>query len=177
MYKNDRGRRFVEVTFAGGFGVLPKGHAVAWGDLDNDGDQDLFEQLGGFFPGDEFANAFWENPGSGNNWVTLRLEGRRANRFGIGGRIEAQIREGDQRRSVHLLVGSGGSFGASSLQQEMGLGRAGVIDRLIVRWPKPGETRAYDNVAVNRFYRVVEGEPELRPLDVSPIRLGAASSG
>jgi hypothetical protein len=177
MYKNDRGRRFVEVTFAGGFGVLPKGHGVAWGDLDNDGDQDLFEELGGFYPGDEFANAFWENPGSGNNWVTLRLEGRRANRFGIGGRIEAQIREGDERRSVHVLVGSGGSFGASSLQQEIGLGRAAVIDKLIVRWPKPGETRVYEKVAVNRFYRVVEGEPKLQPLNVPPIRLGAATSG
>ena len=75
-------------------------------------------------------------PGSANNWITLRLEGRRANRFGIGARIEAQVREGGERRSVHVLVGSGGSFGASSLQQEIGLGRATVIDKLIVRWPQ-----------------------------------------
>ncbi len=177
VYKNDRGRRFVEVTFAGGFGLLPKGHGVAWGDLDNDGDQDIFEQLGGFYPGDEFTNVLFENPGPGGNWITLRLEGRRANRSGIGGRIEAQVREGGERRSIHVVVGSGGSFGASSLQQEIGLGAATVIDQLIVRWPRPGETRVYANVAVNRFYRVVEGNPELEPIAMKPLRLGAATGG
>ena len=118
MYKNDRGRRFVEVTFAGGFGVLPKGHGVAWGDLDNDGDQDIFEQLGGFYPGDEFTNALFENPGPAGNWITLRLEGRRANRSGIGGRIEAQVqrgrraaldpRRGGKRRLVRRLQPAAG---------------------------------------------------------------------
>jgi hypothetical protein len=177
MYKNDHGRRFVEVTFAGGFGALPKGHGVAFGDLDNDGDQDLFHQLGGFFPGDEAASALFENPGPAGNWVTLRLEGRRANRYGIGGRIEAQITERGERRSVHVLVGSGGSFGASSLEQEIGLGAATRIDRLIVRWPRPGETRTYEDVAVNRVYRVVEGEPALRPIEVARLHLGTTSGG
>ena len=52
-----------------------------------------------------------------------------------------------------------------------------MIDKLIVRWPRPGETRVYENVAVNRFYRVVEGEPKLEPLTVKPLRLGAATGG
>jgi hypothetical protein len=178
MYKNDRGRRFVEVTFVGGFGVLPKGHGVAWGDLDNDGDQDLFEQLGGFFPGDEAANALWENPGTpGNHWITLRFEGHRANRFGVGGQVEAQVDDDGERRSIFVQIGSGGSFGASSLQQEIGLGHAKTIDRLIVRWPKPGETRVFEKVAVDRVYRVVEGEAKLQPIAVKTIHLGAPTGG
>ena len=42
------GKGFVDVTSAGGFGNIQKGHGVAFADLDNDGDQDVFEQLGGF---------------------------------------------------------------------------------------------------------------------------------
>ncbi|HVR30405.1 MAG TPA: CRTAC1 family protein [Thermoanaerobaculia bacterium] len=173
MYRGEHGR-FVDVTFAGGFGLLPKGHGVAFGDIDNDGDQDLFHQLGGFFPGDEFANALFENPGPAGSWVTLRLEGRRANRFGVGGRIEVQVLDGGVARSIHVLVGSGGSFGASSLQQEIGLGGAERIERLIVRWPRPGGTQVFEQVEVGRFYRVIEGESELQPIDLPRIKLGAS---
>ncbi len=52
MYRNRWGRSFVDVSFAGGFGHLQKGHSVVFADLDNDGDQDIFEQMGGIFPGD-----------------------------------------------------------------------------------------------------------------------------
>jgi hypothetical protein len=54
MYWNIDGRRFVDVTMASGLGHLQKGHAVVFADLDLDGDQDIFEQLGGAYLGDEF---------------------------------------------------------------------------------------------------------------------------
>ena len=47
MYRNQRGLRFADVSVAGGFSHLQKGHGVAFADLDNDGDQDIFEQMGG----------------------------------------------------------------------------------------------------------------------------------
>jgi hypothetical protein len=121
------------VSFAGGFAHLQKGHGVAFGDLDNDGDQDLFHQLGGFYPGDAYANALFENPGFGSAWVTLRLEGRSANRFGVGARIAVQVREPEGTRTIHVLAGSGGSFGGSSMQQEIGLGRAVAIEEIQIR--------------------------------------------
>ena len=52
MYRNVGGERFVDVTYAGGFGHLQKGHGIAFGDVDHDGDQDVFEQMGGGYPGD-----------------------------------------------------------------------------------------------------------------------------
>jgi len=77
-YRNLGDGRFEDVTFASGLGHLQKGHAVAFGDVDNDGDQELFQQLGGAFPFDKFGNALYDNPGSDNAWIVLRLEGRGA---------------------------------------------------------------------------------------------------
>ncbi len=173
MYRNDGGRRFQDVTFSGGFGQLQKGHGVAFGDLDGDGDQDLFEQLGGAFPYDGYRNALWQNPGSDNAWIVLRLEGRKANRFGVGARIEVRVGQGETRRSVYVVAGTGGSFGGSSLQQEIGLGKADAIERITIVWPGSKTRQSFENVAPNRYYRLIEGRAELEPVEVPRIHLGA----
>ena len=159
------------MTFAGGFGHLQKGHGVAFGDVDNDGDQDLLHQLGGFFPGDSFANALYENPTSGTSWITLRLRGREANSYGVGARIEVKVWEGGKRRSVHVVAGSGGSFGGSSMQQEIGLGASDRIEEIRIRWPGSGTIQIFRNVAVNRVYRAVEGSRKLQPVDLPVLHL------
>ncbi len=178
---HNTGGRFEEVTNASGMGHLQKGHGVAFGDLDNDGDQDLFHQLGGFYPGDAFSNALFENPTlpAGNgvvHWITLRLVGVKANRFGVGARIEVRVREAGKSRSIHLLAGSGGSFGGSSFQQEIGLGRAEAIEEVIVRWPggprTPGTVDRIATPTLDRFYKLVEGSATLVPLEAPRLVLG-----
>ncbi len=172
MFRHEGGLAWADVTFAGGFGHLQKGHGVAFGDVDNDGDQDLFHQLGGFFPGDAYANALFENPGPAGAWIALRLEGKKANPMGLGARIEVRVRDGETSRSVHALAGSGGSFGGSSLQQEIGLGRIDAIEEVVIRWPGSGTVQRFAAPAANRFYRAIEGEPSLEPVDLPRIRLG-----
>ncbi|MFQ5527583.1 MAG: FG-GAP-like repeat-containing protein [Thermoanaerobaculia bacterium] len=175
VYRNASGRAFEDVTFVGGFGHLQKGHGIAFGDLDNDGDQDVYHQLGGAFPYDEYGNALFENPGGEAGWIVLRLEGREANRRAIGARVEVVIRGADgEPSSVHHLVGSGGSFGASSLQAEIGLGGAAAIERIEIRWPGSDTHQIFREVEMRRFYRAVEGKPELELLELPPIRLGGA---
>src|SRR6187399_1465658 len=80
MYLNRGGTSFADVTTAGGFGHLQKGHGVAFGDIDNDGDQDIYEDMGGAFSGDTAFNVLYENPGFSNHWLTLKLEGVQSNR-------------------------------------------------------------------------------------------------
>jgi ASPIC/UnbV protein/VCBS repeat protein len=175
MYRNDAGRAFQDVSAAGGFGHLQKGHGIAFGDLDNDGDQDLLEQMGGAFPYDTFYNSLYENPGNGNTWITLRLTGTKANRFGVGARIEVAVRDGERSRSIHVLAGTGGSFGASSVQQEIGLGNAKAIDSITIRWPGSGTVQTFRNVAPNRVYDMVEGRPTLSPVKLPRLRLGSGT--
>lgn len=71
----------------------------------------------------------------------------------------------DGSRDIYALVGSGGSFGGSSLQQEIGLGDAVAIREIEVEWPGSGLVERFGDVALDRIYRVREGEGALEPVD------------
>jgi len=173
MFRNAGGKLFQDVTTSGGFGHLQKGHGVAWGDIDNDGDQDIFETIGGAYEGDAFQSVLFHNPGHSNNWVTLRLRGVRSNRDAIGARVELQVSEGKEERKIHNLVSSGGSFGSSSLQQEIGLGRATSIPRITIQWPLPEKpTQVLTNVPVNCVVEIKEGDADFRIITQKQFALG-----
>jgi hypothetical protein len=162
MFRNRGGREFVDVTTAGGFGHLQKGHAVAFADLDNDGDQDVFEQMGGAFPGDAFANTLYENPGFDGAWLKLSLVGTESNRSAIGARVRVDVVERGATRSVHAHVSTGGSFGSGPLRREIGLGAAERIESLEVRWPTTGAVQVFRDVPLRRWLEIREGDDTLR---------------
>ncbi len=172
MYRNDAGQRFVDVTTAGGFGHLQKGHGVAFADLDNDGDQDVFEQMGGGLLGDRYRAALYENPGFGNRWIAIRLVGTCSNRSAIGARIRVEVVERGRPRSIYRHVSSGGSFGANPLRQTIGLGRAERITRLEIVWPTSELTQTFEDVALDQHVEIVEGDDTLRRLDLARLTLG-----
>jgi hypothetical protein len=180
MFRSVEGKRFEEVTLPGGFGHLQKGHATAFADFDRDGDQDIYMVLGGAVPGDRFTSALFENPGwRGSAWIRLSLEGRSANRSAIGARVELEVV--DPRgglRTIRRTVGTGGSFGAGSLELQVGLGRAVRVRELRIRWPDAARsTDAHPGLEVNRTYRVTQGqspvELERPPLPFRKVPLGA----
>jgi hypothetical protein len=171
MFRNDGGKRFQDVTTSGGFGNLQKGHGVSFGDIDNDGDQDIYEDMGGAFTGDAAHNVLFENPGHDNHWITLKLEGVQSNRAAIGARIRAVVTSATGEHSYYKTVGTGGSFGASPLRQEMGLGQATGIARIEIFWPRTGKTQVLTGLAMDRFYKVKEGEAQARLWDLKSFRL------
>jgi hypothetical protein len=172
MYLNRRGEQFVDVTTAGGFGHLQKGHAVAFADFDHDGDQDVFEQMGGAFPGDRFHDAFYENPGFGNHWITVRLTGTKSNQSAIGARICVETTEQGETQRIYRHVNSGGSFGASPLRQTIGLGSAERINKLEVYWPTSDTTQSFSQVPMDEHFSIVEGRDDLEPIKVKRLKLG-----
>ena len=173
MYRNRGGTGFSDVTSAGGFGHLQKGHGIAFADLDNDGDQDVFVQMGGFFLGDKYYNALFENPGFGNHWISIRLVGVRSNRSAIGARIHLQVTENGKQRSIYKHVDSGGSFGANPLRQTIGLGKASRIEILEVYWPTTKRTQTFRDLPVDGFIQITEGMEQFKPLELKKLKLGS----
>jgi hypothetical protein len=173
LMKNEGGRSFVDVTRQSGTGCLHKGHGVAFADLDRDGDQDLVVEVGGMVPTDRHASLLFENPGNGHHWLGVRLVGVKSNRLGVGARITLTAGGREGRLEIHRLVGSGGSFGASPFEQEIGLGDDDRITRLEIWWPASGLRQAFADVPPDRFIQVVEGEPAYTVLRRPAFRLGA----
>ena len=165
MFRNAAGQFFQDVTTSGGFGHLQKGHGVAFGDLDHDGDQDVFAVMGGAFAGDLAPNVLFENPGHGNHWIKLRLEGVRSNRSAIGARIKVNLETPNGDRKVYATVSSGSSFGASSLKREIGLGQATSILSIEIIWPGGGEAQVFQEIELDQFLHIREGDPLPRVLE------------
>jgi tetratricopeptide (TPR) repeat protein len=165
LFRNQDGKRFVDVTVQSGTGHLQKGHGIAFGDYDGDGDQDIFLHVGGAVPGDTYNNVLFRNPGNGAHWLRVKLVGRKTNRAAIGARIKAVIVEPNQRpRAVHRVVTSGGSFGASSFQQNIGMGRADRVKTLEIWWPTSGIRQTFRDIVANQAIEIVETQNSYKRL-------------
>lgn len=160
LLHNINGQKFVDVTKASGTGHLQKGHAIALCDIDQDGDNDIYAEFGGFFTGDAYWNAYFQNPGNGNQWVSLKLQGVKANRSAIGGQIKVIVTDGNTQRAIYTRISTGASYGCSSLQQLVGLGKANNIESIEVTWP--GETKAvvYHHFATRKAYLIKQDNPD-----------------
>ena len=169
MFKNVGGRRFAEITGTSGTGHLQKGHGVACGDWDRDGDVDLFVETGGAVNGDKYHNVLFQNPGQGNHWLTVKLVGKKTNRAAIGARIKV-VTAGEKPLTVHRHVSSGSSFGANPLQQTIGLAKAERVALLEIHWPTSGTTQVFRDIAANQAIEVTEFATEYRQLDWKPLK-------
>jgi hypothetical protein len=170
MFRNINGEKFVDVTSSARVGHIQKGHAVSFADVDNDGDQDVHIHMGGAFPGDAYQNSFFLNPGQNdNNWIGLILEGVKSNRSAIGTRIKITFKENGISRSVYRDVNSGGSFGASPLRREIGLGSAKKIDQIEIRWHGSNDTQIFNDVMINQFIKIREGRDEIIPVSLNKL--------
>jgi len=175
VYRNAGGTGFDDVTMAGGFGHVQKGHGVAFGDLNNNGDQDLYVQMGGAYPGDEFGNLLLENPGFQNHWIGIKLVGQTSNRSAIGCRIRVDVVEKERPRSIYKWVNSGGSFGANPLQQQIGLGRATAVERIEILWPTTGALQVIGGVDADQFIEITEGVDGYRQRALKSFPFAAAT--
>ena len=157
LFRNQGGKRFVDVTASSGTGELHKGHGVAFADLENSGHEDLVEVVGGAVPGDRHALRVFKNPGNDNDWITLKLVGVKSNRAAIGARIKLTVdNRGEGERFIYRTVGSGGSFGASPLQQHIGLGKNARLKNIEIWWPASNTRQTFSGVAKNQFIEIKE---------------------
>jgi hypothetical protein len=168
MFKNVEGRRFAEITGTSGTGHLQKGHGVACGDWDRDGDVDVFIETGGAVNGDKYHNILFQNPGQGNHWLTVKLTGKKTNRAAIGARIKV-VTAGLKPLTIYRHVSSGSSFGANPLEQTIGLAKAERVARLEIYWPTSGTTQVFRDIAADQAIAITELEETYRPVASRPV--------
>ena len=148
---NDRGKRFVNVSAESGEVFQQKWAArgMAVGDIDNDGKLDVVVT--------ENDGPAWilrnETP-THNHWITLKLEGIKSNRDGIGARIKITTGAGDQ----YATVTTAGSYQSSSDKRaHFGLGAANMVIQAEIRWPS-GVTQVLKNVPADQILTVREAD-------------------
>jgi hypothetical protein len=137
--RNDGGDRFSEVTWLSGTRVF-NGWGCAFADFDNDGDQDLVVGSG------SGVKLFRNDTKNGNNWLEVRVIGKRANRTGIGARVT--VTQGKSRQ-IREVEGGKGTMSQNSLIQHFGFGlsdapitvevRFGPKSRKVLRDVKPNQ--------------------------------------
>jgi len=131
---------------------------------------DILIEMGGAVPGDKFRNILFQNPGQGNNSLTVKLIGKKTNRAAIGARIKV-VTDGTPPLTVHRQVSSGSSFGASPLQQTIGVGKAQTVATLEIYWPTSKSTQVFHNLTVNQFIEITEFATDYRKLERKRITL------
>jgi len=171
MFRNVDGRRFEDVTTSSGTGHLQKGHGVSFADWDDDGDVDLFVQVGGQTPADKAHNLLFQNPGNDHHWIKLKLVGTQTNRAAIGARIRVDIEAEDgPARSIYRTVGNNSSFGGNSLVQSIGLQGATRVAELTVTWPVSRTTQTFRDLAADQSIEITEGRADYRRRPTPPSR-------
>ncbi len=170
MFKNVQGKRFAEITGTSRTGHLQKGHGVACGDWDRDGDVDILIETGGAIDGDRYHNILFQNPNRTNRSLTVRLVGVKTNRSAFGARIKL-VTAGEKPLTVYRHVSTGSSFGANPLEQTIGLGRADQVDTLEIHWPTSRTNQVFHGVAAGQSIEITEFQNEYRRIPSKQVPL------
>lgn len=174
LFRNIGGKKFADVTSSSRTGNLQKGHGVSFADFRNNGLQDIFIEMGGAYIGDAYKSALYLNPGqNSNNWIELKLVGKKSNRCAIGSRIKITFTENGLQRSVFKDVNSGGSFGSSPLRQEIGVGQASIIDDIEIRWAGSETVQHLKKITPNQFLEITE-DGKITPLKLKILKFNTS---
>lgn len=140
----------------------PCSFGAAWGDINNDGFQDLvIANCKNSSQSSLSKNTVWVNDGNDNNWLKAKLKGTTSNHFGIGARIYiSALISGKRVNQIRDISSVTGYCSQNSLIAHFGLKNASVVDTLIVYWPS-GIIQSLTQMPVNELATIVE--PTINP--------------
>lgn len=133
-------------------------YGFAWGDYDRDGDLDIM--CAKTYQENELNALFRNDNSNGNKWAEFKLQGVTTNRSAIGTKIRVKATINGQSVWQSRVVSGQEGYCTQNLEQHFGLGNATVIDSVKIEW-QSGSTSVYTNVAVNKFYKAIEGQSNL----------------
>ena len=149
MVMRNLGGTFERVPDSGA-GTLEWGLGVGVIDYDMDGCLDMAVGYGTARPKLYRNRCTW-----GNHWVRLELVGTESNSDAVG--AVATVAAGGLSQRDEVVAGSTSLASSRWKTLHWGLGQETLVETLEVRWPS-GRIDVFDDVAVDRTWRLVEGE-------------------
>jgi len=153
------------VNNAGKLGLTETAYSngAAYGDLDNDGDEDLVVNN---INSASFLYRNDANDQTGNHYLKIKFKGTEKNPFGIGAEVRIKSKEG-----INVLQNYNTRGFQSSIEPNLlfGLGKTTTIDSLQVTWPD-GKTQVVANVKTDQVLT-------LKNSDASMIKSNAVATG
>jgi hypothetical protein len=143
LFRNDGGKRFVDVSAASGPGLAVKKVSIgaAFGDYDNDGDIDVF-----VVDLDDTATLLRNDFTGAGHWLTVQLFASDLDRDVPGARIRLVAGGKSQWRTMH-----GASFlSYNDIRANFGLGGQTQVDLVEITWPD-GTGSTVEAVPANRL--------------------------
>mgnify|MGYP002862780468 FL=1 len=147
VYRNNGDFDFTEFTDQWGFDSPSFSNGMAYGDLDNDGDQDIVVNnvnMRSFV----YNN---QNDNESSKSISFNLKGVDKNRNAIGAKIIIHYGQGKSSMSEHFP--SRGFQSSISNKIHFGVGDIDKVDSLIVYWPNKEISKLYD-LKTNKTYDV-----------------------
>jgi len=156
LFRNLGDRRFEEVTDRAGaaFRLSDVSRGAAFGDIDNDGDEDVVV-------GNDSGHVrlLINNVGNRANWLGLRLVSATAPRDMLGARVA--IERGDGLTMWRRARADGSYASANDPRVLAGLGQTTKPPRVRVLWPD-GRAEEWADVPINRYTTLKEGSGSAR---------------
>ncbi len=179
MFRNNAGRDFQDVTTAGGFGHLQKGHGIAFGDLGNNGQRRHLRRDGRRPPRRHLPERPLPQPRHTRQPLHhAQTHGTRSNRSAIGAVIDVTIPDSQRPpRHIYRTVGFGSSFGGNPLRQHIGLGRWNGPVTVAVRWPASSQPQHFTAIQQDHAYILTEDSAQAIPVTYKPFHLPSPAIG
>jgi enediyne biosynthesis protein E4 len=169
LFHNEGKKKFTDASKKAGkpFAKSIVARGAAYGDFDNDGDQDILMTTNG-----GPAYLLRNDGGSQLRFARFKLQGAPSNRDAFGAKVTIFLPDGSKQwQTVH----SGSSYcSQSEMPLTFGLGRNEKIDRVEIEWPN-GKVEKLQSLAVNQLHLVKEGGgvTESKPLPMSTPSISA----
>jgi hypothetical protein len=152
VYRNLGNGHFQDVSSLMGPGISERfsSRGAAFGDYNNNGCMDVLVLNMNDLP------SLLRNVGANKqNWIKIKLLGTKCNRTAIGARVRVTTGKHTQMDEVH----SGTSvMSQNDLRLHFGLGQAGTVDSIEVKWPTTQKIERFEQIKANQILTIREGQ-------------------